>query len=61
MLGKQFKEDQFNWLMQLAYYGIRIAREDTVRLNLVRARSLEGLGASGRLDLECLLLLMYPN
>ena len=61
MLGKQFKEDQFNWLMQLAYCGIQKVREDTVRLNLVGARNLEGLGASGRLDLECLLLLMYPN
>ena len=61
MLGKQFKEEKFNWLMQLAYCGIRKVREDTVRLNLVGARSLEGLGASGRLDLECLLLLMYPN
>ena len=47
--------------MQLAYCGIQKVREDTVRLNLVGARNLEGLGASGRLDLECLLLLMYPN
>ena len=29
--------------------------------NLVRARSLEGLGKSGRLGLEGLLLFMYPN
>ena len=32
-----------------------------VRLNLVGARSLEALGVSGRLDLEGLLLFMYPN
>ena len=32
-----------------------------VRRNLVGARSLEGLDASGRLDLEGLLLFMYPN
>ena len=32
-----------------------------VRRNLVRARSLEGLGTLGRLDLEGLLLFMYPN
>ena len=31
------------------------------RRNLVRARSLEGLGTLGRLDLEGLLLFMYPN
>ena len=32
-----------------------------VRCNLVGARSLEGLGTSGRLGLEGLLLFMYPN
>ena len=32
-----------------------------VRRNLVGARSLEGLGTSGRLGLEDLLLFMYPN
>ena len=32
-----------------------------VRRNLVGARSLEGLGTSGRLGLEGLLLFMYPN
>ena len=31
------------------------------RHNLVEARSLEGLGTSGRLGLEALLLFMYPN
>ena len=35
-----------------AYYRIRKAREDTVRRNLIGARSLEGLGALGRLGLE---------
>ena len=44
-----------------AYCGIQKAREDTVRLNLVGVRSLEGLGASGRLGLKGLLLFMYPN
>ena len=44
-----------------AYCGIRKAREDTARLNLVGARSLEGLSASDRLGLEGLLLFMYPN
>ena len=32
-----------------------------VRHNLVGARSLKGLSASGRLGLEGLLLFMYPN
>ena len=44
-----------------AYYEIRKDREDTVRLNLVGARSLKGLGASGRLGLEGLLLFIYPD
>ena len=44
-----------------AYCGIQKAREDTVRLNLVGARSLEGLRASGRLGLKGLLLFMYSN
>ena len=43
------------------YCGIQKAREDTISLNLVGARSLEGLGASDRLGLEGLLLFMYPN
>ena len=47
--------------MQWAYCEIRKAKEDTIRLNLVGARNLEGLGASGRLSLEGLLLFMYPN
>ena len=61
MLGKQFRDDQFTWLMQWAYYGIQEAKEDKVRRNLVRARSFESLGALGRLGLEGLLLFMYPN
>ena len=32
-----------------------------VQHNLVGARSLEGLGTLGRLDLEGLLLFIYPN
>ena len=61
MLRKQFKEDQFTWLMQWAYYGIREAKKDKVICNPVGERSLEGLGALGRLGLEGLLLFMYPN
>jgi len=61
VIGKQFKEDQFIWLMQWAYYGIRKVKEDTIRLNLVGVRSLESLGASSRLGLEGLLLFMYSN
>ena len=49
------------WLMQWANCGIRKAREDTIQRNLVGARSLEGLGALGRLGLEGLLLFMNPN
>ena len=37
------------------------AKEDTVRLNLLGVRSLESLGALGRLGLEGLLLFVYPN
>ena len=61
MLRKQFRDDQFIWLMQWVYYGIWKAKEDMVKLNLVGARSLEDLGASGRLGLEGLLLFVYPN
>ena len=61
MLGKQFGDDQFIWLMQWAYCGIWKAKEDMVRLNLVGSRSLEGLGAFDRLDLEGLLLFVYTN
>ena len=61
MLGKQLRDDQFTWLMQWAYYGIWEAKEDMVRLNPVGVRSLEGLGASGRLGLEGLSLFVYPN
>ena len=59
--GKQFGDDQFTWLMQWAYCGIRKAKEDTVRLNLVGARSLDGLGALGILGLEGLLLFVYSH
>ena len=47
--------------MQWANCGIRKTREDIVWRNLVRVRSLKGLGALGRLGLEGLLLFMYPN
>ena len=61
MLGKQFRDDQFTWLMQWAYCGIWEAKEDKVKRNPVRAKSLEDLGALDRLGLEGLLLFMYPN
>ena len=61
MRGKQFGDDQFTWLMQCAYCGIREAKEDTVKLNPVGERSLAGLGTSGRLGLEGLLLFVYPS
>ena len=61
MLEKQFGDNQFTWLMQWAYCGIREAKKDKVRRNLVGERSLKGLGALGRLGLEGLLLFMYPN
>ena len=60
-LGSSSRENQFIWLMQWAYYGIRQVKEDKVMLNLVRARSLECLRASSRLGLEGLLLFMYLN
>ena len=41
--------------------GIQSVKEDKVWRNLVGARTLEGLGALGRLGLEGLLLFMYPN
>ena len=47
--------------MQRTYCRIRKVKEEMVRLNLVGARSLEGLGALGRLGLEGLLLFVYPN
>jgi len=61
VLGKQFGDDQFTWLTQWAYCRIWEAKEDKVRHSPVEARSLEGLGALGRLGLEDLLLFMYPN
>ena len=61
MLGKQFGDDKFIWLMQWAYCGIQKAKENTVRLNLVGVRSLEALGALGGLSLDGLLLFVYPN
>ena len=61
MLRKQFGDDQFTWLMQCAYYRIREAKEDTVRLNPAREISLEGLGTLDRLGLEDLLLFVFPN
>ena len=61
MFGKQFGDDPFIWLMQWAYYGIRKAKEGMVRFNPIGARSLDGLGALGRLSLEGLLLFLYPN
>ena len=61
MLGKQFRRDQFILVDAMGYCGIQYAREDKVRRNPVGARSLEGLGATGRLGLEGLLLFMYPN
>ena len=61
VLGKQFGDDQFTWLMLWAYCGIWQAKEDTVKLNPVEARSLKGLGALGRLGLEGLLLFIFFN
>ena len=61
MLRKQFGDDQFIWLMQLAYCEIQEDKEDMFRLNHIGAKSLEGLGALGRLSLEDLLLFVYPN
>ena len=61
VLGKQFGRDQFILVNAMGYCNIRQAREDKVWHNLVGAKSLEGLGAPGRLDLEGLLLFMYPN
>ena len=61
MLGNQFRDDQFTWLMQWAYCGIRKVKEDKVRCNPAGTRSLKGLGALGRLGLKNLLLFMYLN
>ena len=61
MLGKQFRDEQFTWLMQWAYYGIQEDKEDKVKCNPIGVRSLGGLGALGRLGLEGLLLFMYSN
>ena len=62
LFGKQLGRNQFHigW-----YYG-QVAEsgkleKKQVRRNLVGERSLEGLGTLGRLDLEGLLLFMYPN
>ena len=61
MLRKQFRDDQFTWLMQWAYCKIQEAKENKIRRNPVGARSLEGLGALGRLGFEGLPQFMHPN
>ena len=61
VLRKQFRVNKFIWLMQWAYCRIWKAKEDMIRLNLIGARSLESLGALGRLGLEGLLLFVYSN
>ena len=43
------------------YCGIWKVREDKIRHNPIGVRSLEGLSASGRLDLGGLLLFMRAN
>ena len=47
--------------MQLAIAESGKLEKTNVRRNLVGARSLEGLGTLGRLGLEGLLLVIYPN
>ena len=59
--GKQFRRDQSILVDTMGYCGIQEAREDKVRCNSVGAKSLEDIGALGRLGLEGLLLFMYPN
>ena len=49
------------WMQYGTYCRIRKTRKDMVRLNLVGAKSLEGLGTLDRLGLEGLLLFMYLN
>ena len=61
MLGKQFRRDQFILVDAMGDCEIWQAREDKVLHNPIGARSLEGLGALGRLGLEGLLLFLYPN
>ena len=56
MLGKQFRRDQFIWLMQWAIAGSGKLEKTRFGVTL-----LEGLGDLGRLGLEGLLLFMYPN
>ena len=61
MFGKQFRDDQFIWLMQWVYCRIQEAKEDMVGLNPVRVRSLKGLDALSKLGLKDLLLFVYLN
>ena len=55
------KEPISHWLMLWSSSGIREARKEIGSVQLVGARSLEGLDTLGRLGLEGLLLFMYPN
>ena len=48
------------WCYSLVAESEKLEKKKVQR-NLVGARSLEGLGALGRLGLEGLLLSMYPN
>ena len=48
------------WCYGLVVESVKLEKKKVWR-NLVEARSLEGLGALGRLGLEGLLLSMYPN
>ena len=61
MFGKQFRRDQFIWLVQWAIAESSKLEKTKVWHNLVGARSLEGLDTLGRLGLEGFFLFMYLN
>ena len=60
--GKQLGRNQFHigWCYGQVVESGKLEKK-YVRCNLIRARSLEGLGTLGRLGLEGLLLFMHPN
>ena len=61
MLRKQFKRDQLILVDTMPIVESSKLKKTNVRRNLVGAKSLKGLDTLGRLDLEGLLLFMYPN
>ena len=61
VFGKQFRDDQFTWLMQWAIVGSRKLKKTRLSLTLLKQEALRALVHLGRLGLEGLLISVYPK